>query len=324
MISLNNIKEPIEWELKEFEREFKKSMQSSVPLLDKIANYIIKSKGKQIRPLLVFLSAKVSGGITKSTYTAATLIELLHTATLVHDDIVDNSYERRGFFSINALWKNKIAVLIGDYLFAKGLLTSLKSDEFQLLKIVSIAVEKMSEGELLQIEKSRKLDITEDIYFDIIKRKTASLLVSCCQCGAISANASIDDVNKMVEFGENLGIAFQIKDDLFDYGNSKKIGKPTGIDIKEKKMTLPLIYSLNNCSKTEKNKIIKTFKNKNINSEDVINVVKFVEEKGGMEYSNKIMQEYKNKALKSLESFPESESKNSLKMLVEYTIEREK
>lgn len=307
-----------------FESRFRDSMRSSVPLLDKITNYIVKRKGKQMRPMFVFLSAQVVGQVNDSTYRAAALIELLHTATLVHDDVVDDSNERRGFFSVNALWKNKIAVLIGDYLLSKGLLLSLDHNDFHLLKIVSEAVREMSEGELLQIEKARRLDISEEIYYEIIRQKTASLISSCCSCGAASVGAAPDDVLKMKNFGSLTGIAFQIKDDLFDFGTSSDIGKPTGIDIKEKKMTLPLIFALNQSSYIEKRKIINLVKNHNEDQLAVSSVIDFVIKKGGLDYAEKVMNEYKQKALQQLESFPKSESREALKCLVEYTTNRKK
>jgi octaprenyl-diphosphate synthase len=308
----------------EFEIKFKQSMKSNVPLLDKITNYIVKRKGKQIRPMFVFLSATSAGQINESTYRAASLIELLHTATLVHDDVVDDSNERRGFFSVNALWKNKIAVLIGDFLLSSGLLLSLDNNDFHLLKIVSNAVREMSEGELLQIEKARKLDISEEIYFEIITKKTATLIAACCAAGVASVTSDEKLIQQFKEFGINTGVAFQIKDDLFDFGDDTSIGKPTGIDIKEKKMTLPLIYALNNCTWLEKRKIINIVKNHNNDPKKVSEVINFVIEKGGITYAEKIMHEYKNKALANLESVPDSASKQSLILLVNYSIERKK
>ncbi|MCF8424243.1 MAG: polyprenyl synthetase family protein [Bacteroidia bacterium] len=308
----------------EFEIKFKQSMKSNVPLLDKITNYIVKRKGKQIRPMFVFLSATSAGQINESTYRAASLIELLHTATLVHDDVVDDSNERRGFFSVNALWKNKIAVLIGDFLLSSGLLLSLDNNDFHLLKIVSNAVRQMSEGELLQIEKARKLDISEEIYFEIITKKTATLIAACCAAGVASVTSDEKLIQQFKEFGINTGIAFQLKDDLFDFGDDTSIGKPTGIDIKEKKMTLPLIYALNNCTWLEKRKIINIVKNHNNDPKKVSEVINFVIEKGGITYAEKIMHEYKNKALANLESVPDSASKQSLILLVNYSIERKK
>ena len=319
-----NIKAPVAEHMKIFENKFKDSMKSSVPLLDKITNYIVKRKGKQLRPMFVFLSAQTVGEINDSTYRAATLIELLHTATLVHDDVVDDSNERRGFFSLNAIWKNKIAVLIGDFLLSRGLLLSLDNDDFHLLKIVSNAVKEMSEGELLQIEKARRLDISEEIYYDIIRQKTASLVAACCSCGAASVTGDKKVIEQFKEFGILTGMAFQIKDDLFDFGSSEEIGKPTGIDIKEKKMTLPLIYALNQSSWLEKRKIINIIKNYNTDSDKVKEVIDFVISKGGIAYAEKVMHDYKNKALAILNQFPKSPSRDSLELLVNYSIERKK
>ncbi len=299
-------------------------MKSKVPLLDIITRYIIKRKGKQMRPMFVFFAAGVSGGINESSYRAASLIELLHTATLVHDDVVDDSNTRRGYFSVNALWKNKIAVLVGDYLLSRGLLLALENEELQLLKIVSNATREMSEGELLQIEKARRLDIDEDIYFEIIRKKTASLIASCCAAGAASAGATKDEVIKMHRFGEYVGIAFQIKDDLFDYQESKSIGKPNGIDIKEQKMTLPLIHMLNNSGFAEKRKVINIVKNHNNNPEKVARVISKVNGSGGMEYAHEKMLEYQQKAFNILHQFPESPMRNSLENLVIFTTERNK
>ena len=307
-----------------FEEKFKEAMKSSVPLLDKITGYIVKRKGKQIRPMFVFLSAQTSGDINESTHRAAALIELLHTATLVHDDVVDDSNERRGFFSVNALWKNKIAVLIGDFLLSKGLLLSLDNNDFHLLKIVSNAVREMSEGELLQIEKARRLDISEEIYFDIITKKTATLIAACCAAGTASVTQDAKTIALAHSFGTLTGIAFQIKDDLFDFGTEENIGKPTGIDIKEKKMTLPLIYALNNCSWIEKRRIINIIKNHNEESEQVKRVIDFVIEKGGIVYANKVMHEYKDKAIEVLHQLPDNASRRSLERLLLYAIERKK
>lgn len=322
--TVNKIKQPIAENMEIFEEKFRESMKSTVPLLDKITNYIVKRKGKQIRPMFVFLSAKCLGEINDSTYRAASLIELLHTATLVHDDVVDDSNERRGFFSVNALWKNKIAVLIGDFLLSKGLLLSLDNDDFRLLKIVSNAVKEMSEGELLQIEKARRLDISEEIYFDIITKKTATLVAACCACGAVSVNADEKTIQQFKEFGTLTGIAFQIKDDLFDFGTDELIGKPTGIDIKEKKMTLPLIFALNNSTAVEKRTIINIIKNHNNESDQVKKVIDFVIAKGGLQYANKIMHDYKDKALAILKEVPETPAKESLEALIKYSIERTK
>ena len=324
MHTLDQIKAPIEKEIEEFEPKFRDSMKSSVPLLDKITHYIVKRKGKQLRPIFVFLSAKICGEINESTYRAAALIELLHTATLVHDDVVDDSYQRRGFFSLNALWKNKIAVLVGDYLLSKGLMLSIDNKDYHLLHIVSNAVKQMSEGELLQIEKARKLDIEEPVYFDIIRQKTASLIASCCACGAASTGADEDTVNKMRLFGETTGIAFQIRDDLFDYESNGSMGKPSGIDIKEKKMTLPLIYALNNGTYRDKKRIINIIKNHNNKPNKVEEVLYYVNNSGGIDYAEKKMNEYQDKALKMLEEFPDCASKTSLEQLVRFTIKRNK
>lgn len=321
--SFKDIKKFIAPELKIFQQKFRKSMSSKVALLDKITYYIVKSKGKQMRPMFVFLIAKMLGNIEESSYRAASLIELLHTATLVHDDVVDDANQRRGFFSINALWKNKIAVLVGDYLLSKGLLLALDNNEYRQLKIVSTAVKAMSEGELLQIEKARKLDITEEVYYEIIRQKTASLIASACAAGAASITDSEELIEKMSEFGELIGMAFQIKDDIFDYG-TQSIGKPTGIDIKEKKMTLPLIYSLNKTSNSEKRRIIRLIKYKNTKKSTVKEVVKFVTELGGLDYAQKVMEEYKSKAYDILDTLPNNESKEHLIALVDYVVEREK
>ncbi len=323
MQSIDKIKQPVEAEMKIFEQKFKTFMASSVPLLDKITHYIVKRKGKQLRPLFVFLSARACGEVNESTYRAASLIELLHTATLVHDDVVDDSNERRGFFSINALWKNKIAVLVGDYLLSKGLLLSLNNNDFELLKIVSNAVREMSEGELLQIEKARKLDIEEDIYFDIIRQKTASLIASCCASGSYSAGAAPEQVSSMRKFGELVGMAFQIKDDLFDYGTAD-IGKPTGIDIKEKKMTLPLIYALKKAGTFEKRRIINLVKNNNNHPDKVAQVIDFVVKSGGLQYAELKMNQLKDEAILLLHSFPESASRDALEELVLFTVNRKK
>ena len=322
--AVDQIKAPISKNMDEFEIKFKQSMKSNVPLLDKITNYIVKRKGKQIRPMFVFLSATCVGEINESTYRAASLIELLHTATLVHDDVVDDSNERRGFFSVNALWKNKIAVLIGDFLLSSGLLLSLDNNDFHLLKIVSNAVREMSEGELLQIEKARKLDISEEIYFEIITKKTATLIAACCAAGVASISNDEKLIQQFKDFGINTGIAFQIKDDLFDFGDDTSIGKPTGIDIKEKKMTLPLIYALNNSTWLEKRKIINIIKNHNDDPKKVAEVISFVINKGGIQYAEKIMHDYKSKALALLEPLSDSPSKQSLIQLVNYSIERKK
>ncbi|MEQ1799237.1 MAG: polyprenyl synthetase family protein [Lacibacter sp.] len=308
-------------ELLEFEEKFKSAVKSRVSLLDRIMQYIIKRKGKQVRPMFVFLSAKLFGDITESTHRAAALVELLHTATLVHDDVVDESMERRGFFSINALWKNKIAVLVGDYLLSKGLLLSLKNDDFTTLKILSEAVEKMSEGELLQIEKTRKLNLSEDVYFEIIKNKTASLLSSACAAGAWSTTNDPYKTEQMKLFGEKAGIAFQIKDDLFDYG-SESIGKPTGNDIKEKKLTLPLIYTLNTVSAAKKRELIYILKNENKQKKYVNHVIEEVVKAGGIVYATEKMNQYRDEAIALLHQFPENEIRNGLESLVRFTTDR--
>lgn len=324
MSEISEIKKTIKDEMKLFEKKFKQSLQSKVSLLDRIMHYIIKRKGKQMRPMFVFLSCKLFGEVNDKSYRAASLIELLHTATLVHDDVVDEANFRRGFFSVNALWKNKIAVLVGDFLLSKGLLLSIENEDFDLLKIVSSAVKDMSEGELLQIEKARKLDIEESVYFEIIKKKTAVLISSCCACGASSMNQSEETINKLHLFGEKVGIAFQIKDDLFDYTQSSLIGKPTGIDIREQKMTLPLIYTLNTVDKKTKNYIINIVKNYHKDDKKVAELVNLVKEKGGLDYATNIMKSYQEESLKILSEFPENEARKSLKLLVEYVINRQK
>jgi|TARA_B100001175_G_scaffold83925_1_gene70367 octaprenyl-diphosphate synthase len=324
LLKIKDIKQPVSKEMALFESKFKNSLKTSVPLLDKIMHYIIKRKGKQMRPLFVFLTAKLFNNVNESTYTAASLIELLHTATLVHDDIIDEANFRRGVFSINALWKNKISVLVGDFLLSRGLLLAVENEQFQLLKIMSTAVKEMSEGELLQIEKTRRLDITEEVYFEIIKKKTAALISACCEAGAASTNAHKNDILKMRTFGEKAGIAFQIKDDLFDYTQNPLIGKPTGIDIREKKMTLPLIYTLNNSDKKTKAFIINTIKNDSKNSRKVEQIINIVKEKKGLEYAKNKMNLFVNEALEILKEFENNESKSSLINLVEYVVKREK
>jgi len=308
-------------ELKTFEKKFAGAVKSSTPLLDRIMKYIIKRKGKQMRPMFVFLSAKLHGSINESTYRAAALVELLHTATLVHDDVVDESLERRGFFSINAIWKNKIAVLVGDYLLSKGLLLSTTNNDFEHLHILSEAVKQMSEGELLQIEKSRKLNLEEDIYFEIIRSKTASLLSSACAVGAYSTTKDESITAKMKLFGEKAGIAFQIKDDLFDYGK-ENIGKPTGNDIKEKKLTLPLIYTLNTIEAKKRRQLIYIIKNENKVPEKVKIVIDAVEAAGGITYAAKKMIQYRDEALQILNEFEDSDTRNALEQLVRYTTDR--
>jgi len=321
--ALNEIKKPVATELLLFESKFKDALKSDVALLDSIMTYVVKRKGKEMRPILVFLSAKLWGDINDATYRGASLVELLHTATLVHDDVVDDSMERRGFFSINALWKNKIAVLIGDYLLSKGLLLSMDNDEFYLLKILSDAVRRMSEGELLQIERTRRLNITETDYFNIISNKTASLISACCAVGAATVSGDKSKSETMKQFGEIIGIAFQMKDDLFDFGTDD-IGKPTGIDIKEKKMTLPLIYSLNNCPAHERRHIINIVKSKTKDRHKIDSVIQFVNERGGINYTVKTMYEYRDRALELLNRLPHNEANHSLGLLVNYVVERKK
>ncbi len=321
---LDKIQKPIAAEMEEFENYFRKAMKSDKLLLDKITHYIIKRKGKQMRPMFVFLSSKLCGGITPSTYSAASMIELLHTATLVHDDVVDNANTRRGFFSINALWKNKIAVLVGDYLLSQGLLMSVENNEFELLRIVSKAVKEMSEGELLQQEKSRLLNITEEVYYEIIQQKTASLIAACCQAGASAAKTDVASVEKMYQFGLKVGLAFQIKDDLFDYGFGEGIGKPVGIDIQEKKMTLPLIYTLQKTDTKTRRKLVNIVKNYNTSSTHVKELINIVEACGGIAYSMKKMEEFRDEALQILSTFPHNEAQTALTELVHYTINRKK
>ncbi|MDQ6815769.1 MAG: polyprenyl synthetase family protein [Bacteroidota bacterium] len=308
-------------ELKEFEIHFKTAVKSNVSLLDKIMQFIVKRKGKQLRPMFVLLSAKLGGQINEKSYRAASLVELLHTATLVHDDVVDESLQRRGFFSINALWKNKIAVIVGDYLLSKGLLLSLDNGDYKMLQILSNAIKLMSEGELLQLEKARNLNLKEDVYFEIIKNKTASLLASSCAAGASTTFTNEQEIEKMRTFGEKVGIAFQIKDDLFDYGNAD-IGKPTGNDIKEKKLTLPLIYTLNNVSSNIRRNLIYIVKNENTNKQKVRVVIDEVQKAGGIKYATEKMFNYRDEALAILYTFPETEVRRGLEELVRYTTDR--
>jgi octaprenyl-diphosphate synthase len=319
------IKQPIAYEMELFEQKFLISMSSKVALLNRITHYIVNRKGKQMRPMFVFLVSKMvaNGEVSDRTYRGASVIELIHTATLVHDDVVDESNRRRGFFSINALWKNKIAVLVGDYLLSKGMLVCIDNNDFDLLKIISVAVREIVEGELLQIEKARKLDITEEVYYEIIRQKTATLIAACCSLGAASVKPESKDVETMRKFGELIGLAFQIKDDLFDYGE-EKIGKPTGIDIKEQKMTLPLIYVLNHCSVKEKNWVINSIKNYNRDKKRVKEVIAFVKQKGGLDYAVNKMKIYQTEALKILHHYPDSKYKNALELMVNYVIERKK
>lgn len=322
---ISQIKLPVEKEMELFEKKFFQSMSSQVALLNRITHYIVNRKGKQMRPMFVFLVAKMvsEGSVNERTYRGASVIELIHTATLVHDDVVDDSNRRRGFFSINALWKNKIAVLVGDYLLSKGLLLSIDNNDFDLLKIISVAVREMSEGELLQIEKARRLDITEAVYYDIIRQKTATLIAACCSLGAASVKPESNEIAKMRRFGELIGMAFQIKDDLFDYGD-EKIGKPTGIDIKEQKMTLPLIYALNNASKKDKAWLINSVKNHNKDRKRVNEVIAYVKDNGGLDYAVNKMKEFQRGALSILQDYPDSQYKESLELMVNYVIDRKK
>jgi len=322
--SLDTLRPIIGKELDEFEVRFRNAMKSSVPLLDKITYYLIKRRGKQLRPMLVFFSAGIHGEINDSTYRAAALIELLHNATLVHDDVVDDTYKRRGAFSINALWKNKVAVLVGDYMLSRGLLLAVHDKEFQLLELVSTAVQKMSEGELLQIEKTRKLNITESEYFEIIANKTASLVAACCAAGAASTGANEEIVKHAWNMGEMLGMAFQIKDDLLDYGTGHDIGKPTGTDIKEKKMSLPLIFALEQSSYLEKKSILSKLKNKSAEKATAVQILDFVKEKKGLEYAQNKMYEYREKSKVLLNEMPNTPYKTSFEELIEFVTERDK
>ncbi len=319
---VSKIKAPVEAEMEIFEDKFRESVRSQVPLLNRITMFIVTRKGKRMRPMFVFLTAKMlRGHVTERTYRGAGIIELIHTATIVHDDVVDESTFRRGFFSLNAVWRNKIAVLVGDYLLAKGLVMSIDNDDFDLLRIISVAVKEMSEGELLQIEKARKLDINEETYYEIIRKKTASLIASCTAMGAASVGMDIKTVNDMHRFGELTGMAFQIKDDLFDY-TENDIGKPTGIDIKERKMTLPLIYAMNRATAKEKRWMLQIIRRHNTDKKKVHELIRFVKEKGGLEYAEKKMHEYKDRALEILEKYPDNESKESLKLMLDYVITR--
>lgn len=322
---VEQIKQPIAFEMELFEQKFRLSMSSKVALLNRITHYIVNRKGKQMRPMFVFLVAKMinHGEVSERTYRGASVIELIHTATLVHDDVVDDSNRRRGFFSVNALWKNKIAVLIGDFLLSKGLLLSIDNNDFDLLKIISVAVREMSEGELLQIEKARRLDITEEVYYEIIRQKTATLIAACCSLGAASVKPNSPEVEQMRRFGELIGMAFQIKDDLFDYGDDQ-IGKPTGIDIKEQKMTLPLIHVLNKAPKKEKAWLINSVKNHNKNKSRVKEVITYVKTEGGLDYAVSKMKGFQMEALEILNQYPDSEFKNSLELMVNYVIDRKK
>ena len=323
MAKLDVIKAPIADELVIFEKNFREAMKSNVPLLDRVMYYIVQRKGKQVRPMFVLLSARLHGEIAESTYTAASLIELLHTATLVHDDVVDDALERRGFFSVNALWKNKIAVLVGDYLLAKGLLLSLDRKEHRMLQITSNAVKEMSDGELLQMEKARKLDIREEVYFDIIRKKTASLIAAACSAGTASVSSDETLIERMRHFGELIGIAFQIKDDILDYGEAD-IGKPTGIDIKERKMTLPLIYALSQTTGQRRRAIMHTVKNNNNDPAKIREVIAFVQQSGGIQYATEQMHHYQQQAFDLLATMPQGETADALRQLVEFTTQRKK
>lgn len=324
MSQLDAIKSPVSAELKSFETKFKNSVISDISLLNIIMKYILRTKGKQIRPLLVFLIARLHGNVTESTYTAASLIELLHTASLIHDDVVDESYERRGFFSINALWKSKVAVLVGDYLLSKGLLLSLDNNEYELLRIITRAVQEMSEGELLQIQKSKKLNITEPEYFKIIQKKTATLIAACCACGAKSVDADAESVNNMWEFGLLLGVAFQIKDDLLDIKNKGITGKPSANDIKEKKLTLPLIYSLGISENSKRKDILRILNRKHKSSSNIDFIINYINECGGIDYAESKMNEYKSLALKRIENFNDSPVLKSIINLADFVTSRSK
>ena len=322
-MSIAAVNQSIKTELAEFEHRFRDVMRTKVPLLDTIMYYIVQRKGKQVRPMFVFLCAKICGTVNDASYHAASMIELLHTGTLVHDDVVDDSLERRSFFSINALWKNKVAVLVGDYLFSRGLLLAVDNNQFELLRIMSRAIKDMSEGELLQIEKARRLDISEAVYYDIIQKKTASLISAACAAGASSTTDNAETIEKMRLFGEKIGIAFQIKDDLFDLGDDD-IGKPLGIDIKEKKMTLPLIYALDQATSSEKRGIINLIKNHNEEADKVREVIDFVRKSGGMQYARNAMYRYRDDAFAILDTLPHTEAQTHLKSLVTYVTERSK
>ena len=320
---LEEIKNPIRQEMKLFEKKFQESMRSEVFLLDKITRFILKTKGKQIRPMFVFLCAKLVGEITEKTYRGASMIELIHTATLVHDDVVDESFKRRGFFSINALWKNKIAVLVGDYLLSKSVIISTENQDFDILAVISKTIREMSEGELLQLEKSRKLDITEDVYYEVIRKKTATLIAACCEVGVISNNVNVELAQKIRDFGTYTGIAFQIKDDLFDYLKKNATGKPVGIDIKEKKLTLPLIYAMNSVKKDKRKYYFNIVKNHSHETGKVNELMEFVKKSGGISYAEKVMLNYQKKALEILDDFPDNEVKKSLQLMLNYIIKRD-
>ncbi|CAM3152894.1 polyprenyl synthetase family protein [Chryseobacterium flavum] len=320
--TVEEIKRPINEEMKLFEQKFYESMQSKVPLLDKVTRFIVTTKGKQMRPMFVFLCAKLVGEVNEKTYRGASMIELIHTATLVHDDVVDESFKRRNFFSINALWKNKIAVLVGDYLLSKSVLLSTDHKDYDLLGVISRTIREMSEGELLQLEKARKLDITEDVYYEIIRQKTATLIAACCEIGVLSNNAGETLAKKMQDFGTYTGMAFQIKDDLFDYLSSNVIGKPVGIDIKEQKMTLPLIHTLKMANDKDRKYYFDTIKRYNNNPKRVKELIEFVKSSGGLDYAIKVMKDFQQKAKDILNEFPDSEARKSLHIMLDYVIER--
>jgi len=324
MGTLDTIKRPIKQEMSLFDDRFRSYLSSQVPLVDRVMNYMVKRKGKQLRPILIFLSAKIQGSVTDATYVGASLVEIMHTATLVHDDVVDDADKRRGFFSINALWKNKIAVLIGDYLLSKVLLLAVETKEYTLLEHVSGAVKAMSEGELLQIEKARKLDITEEVYFEIIQQKTASLLETCCVVGAASAGGNEDDIDKFRMLGRHLGLAFQIKDDLFDFERVNLTGKPAGIDIKEQKMTLPLIHALQEADDKTRLYIIRTIKKHHDRPKKVKEIVDFVRQSGGLEYARTKMMWHIDQAKAILFNFPQTEERDALGLVIDYTAQRKK
>ena len=319
---VEEIKRPINNEMKLFEQKFYESMQSKVPLLDKVTRFIVTTKGKQMRPMFVFLCAKLVGEVNEKSFRGASMIELIHTATLVHDDVVDESFKRRNFFSINALWKNKIAVLVGDFLLSKAVLLSTDHKDYDLLSVVARTIREMSEGELLQLEKARKLDITEEVYYEIIRQKTATLIAACCEIGVLSNNADENLAKKMMDFGTFTGMAFQIKDDLFDYLSSNVIGKPVGIDIKEQKMTLPLIHALKNANETDQKYYFNTIKRYNNDQKRVKELIEFVKKSGGLEYAVNVMKDFQQKAKAILNDFPDSEAKHSLHLMLDYVIER--
>lgn len=320
--TVEEIKRPINEEMKLFEQKFYESMQSKVPLLDKVTRFIVTTKGKQMRPMFVFLCAKLVGEVNEKTYRGASMIELIHTATLVHDDVVDESFKRRNFFSINALWKNKIAVLVGDYLLSKSVLLSTDHKDYDLLGVISRTIREMSEGELLQLEKARKLDITEDVYYEIIRQKTATLIAACCEIGVLSNNADEALAKKMMDFGTYTGMAFQIKDDLFDYLTSNVIGKPVGIDIKEQKMTLPLIHTLKTADEKDRKYYFNTIKRYNNDQKRVKELINFVKSSGGLDYAVTVMKDFQQKAKDILNEFPDSEARRSLHIMLDYVIER--